>query len=83
MSEPDYKRFAEQVIREWCWDYVEPDGGDLQDLAEKCGIIVPVKVTEPCVEEGCKCVANDDFPTTCYRFVSEQAATSPTGEPSA
>src|SRR6185437_12473237 len=43
------------------------DGGDLQDLGVKHGLLVPIEATEPC-GEACVCVEYDDFPQTCYRF---------------
>jgi hypothetical protein len=50
-------------------DYLcgELDGGDVQDLAEKTGVLVPVKVTEAC-GENCACAEWDDFPLDCYRM---------------
>ena len=42
------------------------DGGWAQDAAEKCGVIEPHEVTEPCRPEGCRC-AEYGFPCTCYR----------------
>jgi hypothetical protein len=35
-------QFARYVISEYCWGYSsEPDGGDLQDVAERLGLIEP------------------------------------------
>ena len=42
------------------------DGGWAQDAAEKCGVIEPHEVTEPCRPEGCYC-AEYGFPCMCYR----------------
>jgi hypothetical protein len=37
---PDYKAFAQAAIKEYCWgECGEPDGGDLQDLAVKHGVL--------------------------------------------
>jgi hypothetical protein len=58
--------FAREVIRAG-WDYGGMDGGEIQDAAEKHGLLVPTQVTEPCSKEGCSC-EEFDFPTTCYRF---------------
>ncbi len=56
-------------------DYLvgELDGGDLQDLAEKTGVLVPVKVTEAC-GENCACAEWDDFPQDCYRTPDDVSA---------
>jgi len=35
------KRFAREIIQDYCWDLGDPDGGDIQDFAEKLGLIVP------------------------------------------
>jgi len=35
------KEFARYVIETECWSIFEQDGGDLQELAEKLGLIVP------------------------------------------
>lgn len=32
-------QFAERIIRKYCWDETDPDGGDIQDAAERFGII--------------------------------------------
>lgn len=33
------KEFARYVISVYCWGYSEPDGGDIQEQAEKLGLI--------------------------------------------
>ena len=33
------REFVEYVLRSYCWDLAEPDGGDIQDMAEKLGLI--------------------------------------------
>jgi hypothetical protein len=39
--------FARKIIADYCWgSYSDPDGGDVQDLAERLGIIVPTIATE-------------------------------------
>jgi len=44
------------------------DGGDLQDHAEKIGLLTATEVTEPC-SENCACAEYyGDFPMTCYRL---------------
>jgi hypothetical protein len=44
------------------------DGGSLQDSMESIGILVPVKVTEPCDPDNCVCAENDGLPGECYRL---------------
>lgn len=45
------------------------DGGTLQDLSERSGVIVERQVTEPC-GEGCTCASVGAIPGECY-FVPE------------
>jgi hypothetical protein len=35
------RQFCRSIIKEYCWDQGEPDGGDIQDQAERLGLIVP------------------------------------------
>lgn len=57
--------FAVDVMKFWP-DY-DLDGGDLQEIAEKFGLIKPIQVSEPC-GPSCSCAEYDStFPTTCYR----------------
>ncbi len=58
------RAFAKAVMESWPEGDV--DGGDLQELAEKFGLISPLTVTEPC-GEYCRCQEYGDFPQTCYR----------------
>lgn len=50
------------VSRDGC----DMDGGDIQELALKLGLIEPYTVTGPCGSD-CVCAEVDDFPLTCYR----------------
>jgi hypothetical protein len=43
------------------------DGGDIQDIAEACGLLVPTEVTAAC-GEACRCAEYGDFPQTCFRY---------------
>jgi len=48
-SQDEVKRlreFVRFVIRQECWSIFEQDGGDIQELAEKLGLIVPHAATE-------------------------------------
>ncbi len=47
------KEFARHVIRQECWLISNLDGGDLQELAEKLGLIVPHTATEDDIDEDC------------------------------
>lgn len=38
--------FAREIIRDYCWNLGDPDGGTVQDLAEKLGLIEPCTATE-------------------------------------
>jgi len=65
------REFAATIIRRECWDFVEPDGGDVQDLAEHLGLITAIEVAAPCGEH-CNCAWHDaDFPARCYRLTWE------------
>jgi hypothetical protein len=64
-EETALREFARTIIADYCWGYTrEPDGGDVQELAEKLGLIVPHIAT---AEEA---ATNDDFETgdTIYKF---------------
>lgn len=84
-TEPDFKGFAEKVIRE-AWegrDFGPMDGGDVEDIGVEFGILKPVTMAAPC-GENCACeeyAGSSEFPLTCYRFV-EPAAPLPLREPS-
>src|SRR3972149_3970982 len=45
--------FANAVMKDWP-EGGNLDGGDIQDLAEKYGLLIPKDVTEPCGED-CMC----------------------------
>ncbi len=45
------KDFARPVIRQECWSLFPQDGGDLQKLAEKLGLIVPKIATAEDVDD--------------------------------
>lgn len=58
------KGFARKVIKETCWNINEIDGGDVQELAEKLGLIVPKTATEDDVDDFSDFEAGD----TIYQF---------------
>lgn len=45
------KEFARKIIGDYCWNLADPDGGDIQDIAEKLGLIAPKIATEEDVHE--------------------------------
>jgi hypothetical protein len=63
------RAFAQGVMR--YWPEGAPDGGDLQELAEKHELLKPETRHEPC-EDGCACAEYADSQewergVTCYR----------------
>lgn len=56
--------FARAIMDE---RYGNLDGGKLQDLGVKHGLLIPTEVTDVC-GENCVCEEYGDFPQTCYRF---------------
>ncbi len=45
------KEFARHIIRQYCWDMLEPDGGDIQEWAEKLGLLVPHAATKDDIDD--------------------------------
>ena len=66
MSDLEQLRAFAQAVME-SWPEGDVDGGHLQDIAEKHGLITPLNVTEPCSETGCMCKEMDNLPGICYR----------------
>ncbi|HCF6212359.1 hypothetical protein IDX03_01680 [Pseudomonas aeruginosa] len=52
------------------------DGADLQESAERHGLIAKQVMNEPCrgPEEYCACAWHTSFPTECYRITAELRA---------
>ncbi|MFU3980780.1 hypothetical protein ACM7DR_28660 [Pseudomonas aeruginosa] len=52
------------------------DGADIQDSAERHGLIAKQMMREPCrgPEEYCACAWSTSFPTECYRVTAELRA---------
>lgn len=47
------KEFAQNIIKDICWNYPnELDGGEIQDYAEKLGLIKSAKATQEDVDDG-------------------------------
>lgn len=59
-------RYGLAVFDEHRTECGDIDGGTLQDLAQKFGLVEEVRVTESC-GAGCHCVDWDDFPQDCLR----------------
>jgi hypothetical protein len=64
--EDKLRAFAREILHEW-YDTTDLDGGTLQELAERHGLLEPHTVTESCGDH-CGCAEMGDFPTTCYRM---------------
>ena len=62
------RAFAKELMEEWA-EHFALDGGDIQELALKHGLLVEVEMTELC-GELCECAEAGDFPQTCNRFSS-------------
>lgn len=60
----ELQRFAAGAMQDW-WNG-DLDGGERQELAEKCGLLIPTEVAEACGED-CNCTEYGEFPMTCYR----------------
>ncbi|WP_205583136.1 hypothetical protein [Pseudomonas aeruginosa] len=52
------------------------DGADIQESAERHGLIAKQVMSEPCCgpEEYCACAWSTSFPTDCYRITAELRA---------
>jgi hypothetical protein len=61
------KEFARHVIRGYCWEFIEPDGCELQDMAVRLGLLKPHIATEEDVD-----VEFDDYEVgdKIYKFTS-------------
>ena len=60
--------FAREVLGGYgCDEIGDIDGGDLQEIAHKHGLLLEFTVTEPC-GDTCVCAESGDFPATCYRL---------------
>ena len=58
------KEFARYIIERECWSIYDLDGGDIQDLAEKLGLIEPHIATEEDVDDSTDYEVGD----TIFRF---------------
>jgi hypothetical protein len=59
------RQFACEIIKDYCWNLGDPDGGDIQDLAQKLGLIEPHTATVEDVDEE---FSDFDVGDTIYKF---------------
>ncbi len=60
--------FAREILSGYrCDEIGDIEGGDLQDIAHKHGLLLEITATEPCAED-CVCAEAGEFPATCYRL---------------
>lgn len=62
---PDFKGFANEMVN-IALDGIGIDGGDIQDVALRYGLLKKVTANEACGED-CDCAQYDDFPMICHR----------------
>lgn len=63
------RAFARDIIA----PHSDVDGGDIQDAAERHGLVAKEIQVEPCSEEFCACnevMGLDEFPLECYRYTA-------------
>ena len=60
------KQFAREFICAECWDCGEPDGGTVQDMAERLGLICESAATEA----DCKDYSDFEVGDPFYRFTA-------------
>ena len=65
MKARDFEKFADEMLQ-IAFQGGYADGADIQDLAEKCGLLEEVTRTSACSETGCVCAELGDFPQQCY-----------------
>ena len=72
-AQPDWKTFAAKVLQASRKNLSDVDGGDIQDWAVECGLLVAQMQTETCGEE-CRCAEYGmDLPWECFRYSPEAA----------
>ena len=63
---PDFKNFANDIL-DAAWEGNDINGGFLQDVALKHGLLKLIEVTEPCDPDNCGCAEFGIFPQVCHR----------------
>lgn len=66
VSVPGVNEFAVEILR-GALEGGSFDGGDIQEMGVKYGLLFPEQRTEPCCESGCSC-AEFGFPAECFRI---------------
>ncbi|MDG9785396.1 hypothetical protein N7408_29755, partial [Pseudomonas otitidis] len=66
VSVPGVHEFAVEILR-GALEGGSFDGGDIQEMGVKYGLLFPEQRTEPCCESGCNC-AEFGFPAECFRI---------------
>lgn len=66
VSVPGVNEFAVEILR-GALEGGSFDGGDIQEMGVKYGLLFPEQRTEPCCESGCNC-AEFGFPAECFRI---------------
>lgn len=74
VSVPGVHGFAVEILR-GALEGGSFDGGDIQEMGVKYGLLFPEQRTEPCCESGCNC-AEFGFPAECFRIARALLSTS-------
>lgn len=80
------RAFAQDIMGEWPSDL---DGGSIQELAVKHGLLMETYPTKRCCDEGCRCAEycdETDFAgghVICYRKTPALTGIEPAGEENA
>lgn len=64
VQENAMREFCRRIIADYCFGYGEPDGGDIQDIAARLGLIISAKATADDVASGMECDVGDEI----FRF---------------
>ncbi len=64
MSE-NLKNFANEILSH-TFEGCDLDGGEVQEIAVKHGLLMPITVNSKC-GENCRCAEFSEFPLTCYK----------------
>lgn len=75
--QPDYQQFAVEIMEDW--PYGDVDGGDLQDIAVKYGLLVRVEGGfNPDVHEDVDCIAEPGDPWYLINYSEKTGTERPT-----
>jgi len=73
-QEAPLREFTKRMIKDYCWGYGDPDGGEMQDVAEKLGLLVPTIATEEDAADQAEFEPGD----TIYKFADWLRSAPPT-----